>query len=243
MAAILLGLTLPITPVQILWVNMVTAVTLGLALAFEPAEPDVMRRPPRAPDEPLLSGFLAWRVGPGLGRSSWPAPSACSPGRRGAGWRSRRRARSAVNTLVAMQVVYLFSVRYLRLTSLTWTGVLGTPAVLAGRRRGRGAPARLHLRAADAGAVRHAAGRRSATGWRSWRRGPRCSRCWRSRSSPAAASGWTARDGARPGTRSPRADGRAPRRKGGGGRPGAPHPGGPRRGGRRSSSSQSRSRP
>ena len=62
MAAILLGLELPITPLQILWVNMITAVTLALALAFEAAEGDVMARPPRRPDEPLLSGLLAWRV-------------------------------------------------------------------------------------------------------------------------------------------------------------------------------------
>ena len=130
-AAILLGLTLPITPVQILWVNMVTAVTLGLALAFEPAEPDVMRRPPRAPSEPLLSGFLAWRVvlvsvlllAGTFGLFGWAT-------RRGLPVEAARTV--AVDALVAMQVAYLFSVRYLRLTSLTWTGVLGTPAVLAG---------------------------------------------------------------------------------------------------------------
>jgi magnesium-transporting ATPase (P-type) len=53
---------LPITPVQILWINMVTAVTLALALAFEPPEDDVMRRPPRDRDEPILSRYLVWRV-------------------------------------------------------------------------------------------------------------------------------------------------------------------------------------
>ncbi|HJO36360.1 MAG: HAD-IC family P-type ATPase [Pseudomonadota bacterium] len=61
-AALLGGFVLPITPVQILWVNMATAVTLALALAFEPAEDNVMRRPPRRPDEPLLSGLLLWRI-------------------------------------------------------------------------------------------------------------------------------------------------------------------------------------
>ncbi len=62
-AAVLLGLHwLPVTPVQILWVNLVTAVTLALALAFEPAEPDVMRRPPRDPREPVLTRFMMWRV-------------------------------------------------------------------------------------------------------------------------------------------------------------------------------------
>src|SRR3989338_6991475 len=60
--AILFGMALPLTPVQILWVNMVTAVTLALALSFEPAEPDVMRRAPRAANEPILSGFMIWRI-------------------------------------------------------------------------------------------------------------------------------------------------------------------------------------
>ena len=61
--SILVVLTeLPITPVQILWINMVTAVTLALALAFEPPEADVMRRPPRSREEPILSRYLIWRV-------------------------------------------------------------------------------------------------------------------------------------------------------------------------------------
>ena len=61
-AAIMFGGVLPITPVQILWVNMVTAITLSVALAFERAEPDIMRRPPRDPGEPILSRFLVWRI-------------------------------------------------------------------------------------------------------------------------------------------------------------------------------------
>lgn len=62
LAAVLSGTILPITPVQILWVNMVTAVTLGLALAFEAPEPGVMARPPRPRDEPILSGPLIRRM-------------------------------------------------------------------------------------------------------------------------------------------------------------------------------------
>ncbi|WP_029010851.1 cation-transporting P-type ATPase [Azospirillum halopraeferens] len=62
LVAVLIGYTLPITPVQILWVNMVTAVTLGLALAFEKPEPDVMRRPPRPPAEGILPRFLVIRM-------------------------------------------------------------------------------------------------------------------------------------------------------------------------------------
>ena len=62
MASIFFGTMLPLTPVQILWVNMVTSVTLSLALAFEKAEPNIMKRPPRKADEPLLSGYFIWRI-------------------------------------------------------------------------------------------------------------------------------------------------------------------------------------
>lgn len=128
-AAILLGFTLPITPVQILWVNMVTAVTLALALAFEPSEPDVMRRPPRAADEPIFSGFLIWRtafvsvlfMGAIFGMFILATVQ-------GAGIEEARTI--AVNTLVVLEIFYLFSVRYLKAPSITWRGLVGTPAVL-----------------------------------------------------------------------------------------------------------------
>jgi calcium-translocating P-type ATPase len=54
---------LPLTPVQILWANMVTAITLAMALAFEPSEPDLMSRPPRRPGTPILGGYFLWRIG------------------------------------------------------------------------------------------------------------------------------------------------------------------------------------
>ncbi len=60
--ALMLGLTLPISPVQVLWVNMVSAVTLALALTVEPMERKVMLRPPRAPDEPILGASFFRRV-------------------------------------------------------------------------------------------------------------------------------------------------------------------------------------
>jgi magnesium-transporting ATPase (P-type) len=130
-AAILFGLTLPVTPVQILWINMVTAVTLGLALAFEPPEPDVMRRPPRPPDQPLLSGLLVWRivlvsllfVAGTFGIFFWAIE-------RELGIETARTM--VVNTIVAMEIAYMFNVRYLAGPSLTWRGMLGTPAVLLG---------------------------------------------------------------------------------------------------------------
>jgi magnesium-transporting ATPase (P-type) len=129
--AILLGVALPISPLQVLWVNMVSSVALALALAFEPTEPDAMRRPPRPASEPLLTGFILWRVllvsglfAAGIfGMYAWALM-------RGLSVEAARTI--AVNTLVAMEVWYLFSIRYLRGPSLTWRGVLGTPAVLVG---------------------------------------------------------------------------------------------------------------
>lgn len=62
MLAVLAGTNLPITPLQALWVNMVVATTLGLALAFEESEHDLMQRQPRDPKAALLDMFLLWRV-------------------------------------------------------------------------------------------------------------------------------------------------------------------------------------
>ncbi|WP_119287852.1 cation-transporting P-type ATPase [Azohydromonas sediminis] len=130
LVAVLAGVALPILPAQILWVNMVSSVALAMVLAFEPTEPDVMRRPPRAPDEPLLSRFLVWRIvfvsalflGGIFGMHEWALAQ-------GASVEAARTV--AVNTLVCMEVFYLFSVRYLKAPSFTWQGVKGTPRVLA----------------------------------------------------------------------------------------------------------------
>lgn len=62
LVAIVLGATLPILPTQILWINMTTAVALGLMLAFERLEDEAMRRPPRDPAQPLLDGALIERI-------------------------------------------------------------------------------------------------------------------------------------------------------------------------------------
>lgn len=127
--AILLGSTLPITPIQILWVNMVTAVTLALALAFEPAEPNIMRRPPRAADEAILSGLLIWRVV--FVSSLFLVALFGKFALAQAQGASLEEARTiVVNTLVVLEIFYLFSVRYLKSPSITWRGLLGTPAVI-----------------------------------------------------------------------------------------------------------------
>ncbi|MCF6346544.1 MAG: cation-transporting P-type ATPase [Thiomicrorhabdus sp.] len=62
MVAVLMGMVLPVLPVQALWINMTAAVFLGLTLAFEPREPGIMTKPPRAPDTPILQGRLIFRI-------------------------------------------------------------------------------------------------------------------------------------------------------------------------------------
>jgi magnesium-transporting ATPase (P-type) len=62
MLAIFMGIALPITPVQILWINLTTALFLGIMLAFEPAEPGIMQKPPRDPRQPILTKALVFRI-------------------------------------------------------------------------------------------------------------------------------------------------------------------------------------
>jgi magnesium-transporting ATPase (P-type) len=127
--AIIAGLELPLTPVQILWVNMITAVTLALALAFEPAEPGIMERPPRKPDQPILTGFLIWRI---LFVSSILVAGTLGHFiilyNRGESVQLCRSA--ALNTLVAGELVYLFNSRYKIKPSWTWKGLSDSKAVL-----------------------------------------------------------------------------------------------------------------
>lgn len=126
--ALFAGMTLPVTAVQILWINLVTAVTLGIALAFEPSEKGTMRRPPRDRGAPLLSGELVWHIV--LVSSLFviavfgifayaidkghPVPLAQT---------------MAVNTLVVLEIFHLFFIRNIHGTSLTRAAVRGTPIV------------------------------------------------------------------------------------------------------------------
>lgn len=126
--ALLAGMTLPITPVQILWVNLITAVTLGIALAFEPTEEGTMRRPPRPRDEPLLTGGLAWHIvlvsllflcGV-FGMYHYAVDR---------GYSVELARTIALNTLVVMEIFHLFFIRNIYGISLTWKAVRGTKMV------------------------------------------------------------------------------------------------------------------
>jgi magnesium-transporting ATPase (P-type) len=126
--ALLLGLALPVTAVQILWINLITATTLGLALAFEPSEDDVMRRPPRRRDQPLLDGQLVWHIV--LVSVLFLAAVLCVYAHAVTQGHDPALARTmALNTLVVLEIFHLFFIRNLHGSSLTWRLIRGTPVV------------------------------------------------------------------------------------------------------------------
>ncbi len=128
--ALFAGMALPVTAVQILWINLITAITLGLALAFEPSEPGTMRRPPRWRDEPLLSGGLIWQIllvsalilMAVFGMYFYAIDR---------GYTITLAQTIAMNTLVVLQIFYLFFIRNIYGPSLTWAGARGTRIVWA----------------------------------------------------------------------------------------------------------------
>lgn len=124
LAAVFAGLALPVTAAQILWVNMVTSITLDLALAFEPAEPGVMRRPPRPASEPLITRLLFVRV-------VYITVLMVAATLVVYGWELSRGspievARTAVvNMLVMSEVFYLFNVRHFTASAWRWETLAG----------------------------------------------------------------------------------------------------------------------
>jgi magnesium-transporting ATPase (P-type) len=124
MVAIFLGFTMPITAPQVLWVNMVTSVALGLVISFEPHELDVMDRPPRAVDRPILTGFGIWRVVfVGLALLAVTLWAFFWMKSHGASDQLARTA--AVNMITIGQVFYLLNSRYLLDSSLSLRAHLG----------------------------------------------------------------------------------------------------------------------
>jgi cation-transporting P-type ATPase F len=130
LAAIFAGVTLPILPVQILWINMTTAVLLGLMLAFEPKEPAILRRPPRDPKTPILTGVLVWRIftvgllllGGAFGLFEWELMTGATVAE----------ARTvAVNAFVLVELFYLFNCRSLT-ESMFRLGFFSNPLLFGG---------------------------------------------------------------------------------------------------------------
>ncbi len=126
--ALLFGMTLPVTPIQILWVNLITATTLGIALAFEPTEGNTMHRRPRPRNQPLLTGDLAWHIVFVSTLFIFGVFGiyhfAIEQGH------SLELARTlAVNTLVVMEVFHLFFIRNMYAKKLGWQTVRATNVV------------------------------------------------------------------------------------------------------------------
>ncbi len=128
LVAVVFGLTLPLTPVQVLWVNMVTAVTLSLALAYEPAERGIMNRSPRAPDGTLINGrelgfvlIVSLLIGGATLGVFWLAR---------AGSDDIEYARTQAVAMLALgQLAYLLNCRFLARSSFTLDIFRGNPVV------------------------------------------------------------------------------------------------------------------
>ncbi|GAB3015219.1 cation-transporting P-type ATPase [Bowmanella dokdonensis] len=126
--ALLLGMALPVTAIQILWINLITAVTLGIALAFEPTEANSMQRPPRSRQAPLIDGALAWHIllvtllflAGVFSIFSYALDK---------GYSLELARTLALNTLVVMEIFHLFFIRNLYGTSFTWQAIRGTPVI------------------------------------------------------------------------------------------------------------------
>ena len=126
--ALLAGLSLPLTPVMILWVNLITGITLGIALAFEPTEVGTMARPPRPREAPILSGELVWHVvlvallflAAVFGIFTYAIDK---------GYPLAMAQTMAMNMLVVLEIFHLFFIRNIHSTSLTWAAARGAKVV------------------------------------------------------------------------------------------------------------------
>src|SRR6056297_2561257 len=130
LVALFAGLALPVTAVQILWINLVTAGTLGLALAFEPSEPGTMRHAPRPRGAPLLTVGLVWHIvlvsalflAAGFGVFFYALDQ---------GYPLILAQTIAMNTLVVLELFHLFFIRNIHGRSLSWSLVRGTKVIWA----------------------------------------------------------------------------------------------------------------
>ena len=129
--AVIGGITLPMLPTQLLWLNLVTALLLGLTLVFEPKESDIMQRPPRDPKRPLLTRWLLIRTAMvtlistagAFGLFAWE---------HGIEGKNVEEARTAVvNVIIMVQTFYLLNCRS-RTRSIFSIGLCSNPWLLAG---------------------------------------------------------------------------------------------------------------
>lgn len=128
--AVVAGVTLPIVPVQILWINMTTAVCLGLMLAFEPKEPDIMRRLPIDPKTPIMTGSLVVRT-LFVGALLMAGVFGLFIYEKNSGASLEQARTAAVNALVFGELFYLFNCRSLT-RSMFAIGVFSNKWIIVG---------------------------------------------------------------------------------------------------------------
>ena len=126
--ALVMGLVVPMSALQILWINLITAGSLGVALAFERSEKAIMQQPPLPVEAPILDRVLVWHIvlvaGLFLAAIYGVFNYALDRGY------SLELARTlTVNMLIILEIFHLFYIRNIHSTSLTWEAVRGTPAV------------------------------------------------------------------------------------------------------------------
>jgi magnesium-transporting ATPase (P-type) len=131
-------LLLPMAPTQLLWINLVATVALALPLAFEAKEPDVMRRPPRKPDAPVLSGFVVFRTviaavlmtAGCIGLFLWEYHGALAAGIDQATALAKAQT-MGVTTVIMFQIFYMLNCRSLK-DSIFKIGLFSNKAVFIG---------------------------------------------------------------------------------------------------------------
>jgi calcium-translocating P-type ATPase len=126
--ALLAGMALPVTAVQILWINLITGITLGIALAFEPTEPGAMARPRRRRDAPILSGELVWHVTL-VALLFMAAVFGVFTYAIDRGYSLQLAQTMSMNMLVVLEIFHLFFIRNLHAASLTFATMAGTKVV------------------------------------------------------------------------------------------------------------------
>ncbi len=131
MVALMFGVLLPILPLHILWINLVTTVALAITLAFDPVEPDIMKQPPGDPHSPLIDRSLVWRI--------VYVSVLISLGTFGLFFHELETGSSlevaravAVNAIVFFEVAYVFNSRHLSDSILHRRGIFGNRIVWCG---------------------------------------------------------------------------------------------------------------
>ncbi len=126
--ALVMGLVVPMSALQILWINLITAGSLGVALAFERSEKAIMQQPPLPVEAPILDRVLVWHIAlvTGLFLAATYGVFNYALDR---GYSLELARTLTVNMLIILEIFHLFYIRNIHTTSLTWEAVRGTPAV------------------------------------------------------------------------------------------------------------------